>query len=566
MKVKPVSVGLVLALVAILCIPRLAGISLFTTVDEPYWLTAGSDFYYALGQRAFASTVYDYHPAVTTMWIVAAAMLVYFPQYRGLGQGYFDVYKDSLERFLLANNHTPLGLLTTARVMQACVILALLILAFWLLRRLLGGAAAATATLMISFDPFYLGHSRLLNHEAMLSLLVLVSLLAFLAHLFSVRGLGSVVLSGAAAGFAQLTKSSSVVIIAVVPVLALADATLMRQISWGPRLRRVLATLGVWSLTLLLVYVMFWPGMWVAPGKMLSEVFGNALSYAFEGTRLSVAGVVEPKAFQPNFADVVYYVQSVLWRTTPIVWFGALLGLGALVLADWKRRVVLIVVMTVGGLFILLFGLASGRNSAHYVLTSYVALDVLAGAGLAEAARLLGSRLHDGRGEWLPAAILCAAVLIQAGSGLRFFPYYYTYYSPIMEAMEPGRQNSNAGYGEGLELAAGYLNAKPEAQHGTATVFYGRGCFSYFYAGKTEPLKPVYADAENVPQLLQILHQSDYLVIYYVLEKGRDSPANVLRALSGASPETTIRINDIEYIRIYRVDSLPADFYASLNP
>jgi hypothetical protein len=227
---------------------------------------------------------------------------------------------------------------------------------------------------------------------------------------------------------------------------------------------------------------------------------------------------------------------------------------------------VLIVVLSVGGLFILLFGLASGRNSAHYVLTSYVALDVLAGAGLGEGARWLGGRLQAGRGKWMPAAVLAAAVLAQAGSGLRFFPYYYTYYSPIMEALQPGRQNSNAGYGEGLELAAGYLNAKPEAQHSTATVFYGRGCFSFFYAGKTEPLKPVYADAENVPQLQQILHESDYVVIYYVLEKGRDSPANVMRALSGASPETTIRLNDIEYIRIYRVDQLAADFYSSLNP
>ena len=102
------------SLIAVIALPRLIGIDRFATIDEPYWLTAGSDFYYALGQRAFANTFYDYHPAVTTMWIITAAMLVYFPQYRGFGQGYFDVYKDSLERFLLSHGHTPLGLLTTA--------------------------------------------------------------------------------------------------------------------------------------------------------------------------------------------------------------------------------------------------------------------------------------------------------------------------------------------------------------------------------------------------------------------------------------------------------------------
>ena len=92
------SPAIILGLIALTLVPRLIGIDRFATVDEPYWLTAGSDFYYALGQREFAKTVYDYHPAVTTMWIVAAAMLIYFPQYRGLGQGYFDVYKDSLEQ------------------------------------------------------------------------------------------------------------------------------------------------------------------------------------------------------------------------------------------------------------------------------------------------------------------------------------------------------------------------------------------------------------------------------------------------------------------------------------
>ena len=85
--------------------------------------------------------------------------MAYFPQYRGLGQGYFDVYKNSLERFLLAHGHTPLGLMTAGRVVQTVVIVFLLLVVFWLLRRLLGNAVAWTGILLISFDPFFLGHS-----------------------------------------------------------------------------------------------------------------------------------------------------------------------------------------------------------------------------------------------------------------------------------------------------------------------------------------------------------------------------------------------------------------------
>ena len=172
------STPIILAMIALTLVPRLIGIDLFATVDEPYWLTAGSDFYYALGQREFAKTVYDYHPAVTTMWIVTTGMLLYFPQYRGLGQGYFDVYKDSLEQFLLAHGRTPLGLLATARVVQVVVIALLLVLVYVLLRRLLDERTAVVAILLLSFDPFFLGHSRLLNHEALMTVLALVSLLS----------------------------------------------------------------------------------------------------------------------------------------------------------------------------------------------------------------------------------------------------------------------------------------------------------------------------------------------------------------------------------------------------
>jgi hypothetical protein len=419
---------------------------------------------------------------------------------------------------------------------------------------------------MISLDPFVLGHSRLLNHEAMLSLFVLISLLALLMHVLSEHKWSHLLISGAAAGLAQLTKSSSAVIVPVVVLLLLLDLRQQRADRWRSRVRRFAASLGAWLGMVIVVYVAFWPGMWVAPAKMLSEVFGNALSYAFTGSRLSVAGGTSAAPFQPHLGELAQWGQSILWRTTPITWLGAILGIGAAVRPGFKTRLVLISVLITGALFVALFGVASGRNSAHYVLTSYVALDVLAAAGLTWGVGWLGKRAPAASREWLPALILGGAVIAQGASGLPFYPYYYTYYSPIMEASEPGRQNSNAGYGEGLELAAEYLKAIPNAHQSTATVFYGRGCFSYFFPGKTEPLKPIYAEAGNVPQLRQVLHESEYLVIYYVLEKGRDSPANVMRALQGATPDKTIWLNDIEYVRIYRVGALPSNFYDQLKP
>ena len=558
--------AIILGLIALALTPRLIGIDKFATVDEPYWLTAGSDFYYALGQRDFAKTVYDYHPAVTTMWIVAAAMLLYFPQYRGLGQGYFDVYKDSLERFLLSHDKTPLGLLATARVLQVLLIVSLLVAVFLLLRRLLDERAALAAALMIALDPFFLGHSRLLNHEGMMTLFVLVSILALIAHLFHDRNRSLLVVSGAAAGLAQLTKSSSVVIVPVAALLFLVAAAWARPTEPKRRLPIIIGDLGIWLVTLGVVYVLVWPGMWVAPGTMLQQVFGNAFSYAFEGARLSAVAVAPSAQFQPRLVDVSLYVQSMLWRTTPVVWLGVLLAAATLARMDLGRRVVVIVLAVVGALFILLFGLAGGRNSAHYVLVSYAAMDILAAAGYVKAAALWVRQPGMGKMRMLPALVAGSAVILQASSALPFFPYYYNYNSPLMEALEAGRQNPNFGYGEGLDLAASYLDQKPAAADSTVMAFYGRGPFSYFYSGRTDPLKTVYADAENVPQLLQNLQRSEYLVIYYALQHGRNSPPNVMRALEHATPERTIWLNGIEYVRIYALDSVPEDFFDRLRP
>jgi 4-amino-4-deoxy-L-arabinose transferase-like glycosyltransferase len=564
-RLSKVTLAVLLGLIALILIPRLIGIDAFATIDEPYWLTAGSNFYYALGQREFANTVYDYHPAVTTMWIVAAAMLLYFPQYRGLGQGYFDVYKDTLEQFLLSHDRTPLGLLVTARVLQVLVICVLLIAVFLLLRRLLDERAAVVGVLMISFDPFFLGHSRLLNHEGMMTLFVLVAVLALTAHLFNRQSWVLLVASGVTAGLAQLTKSSSIVIVPVAGLLFLLAGVRRRSGGSPLRITSTLVDVGVWLATLGAVYILLWPGMWVAPGRMLHEVFGNAFSYAFQGARLSAVSAEPSVEFQPRLLDVVLYVQSMLWRTTPLVWLGLVLAIAVLFFGGPEKRLVMFTVALVGALFIVLFGVASGRNSAHYILTSYAALDVLAAVGYSEIIRRLSGRLL-GVVLPLPGLLAGLAVIAQAVCALLFFPYYYNFYNPIMEALEPGRQNPNFGYGEGLDLAAFYLDQKPAVAESTVMAFYGRGPFSFFYNGITEPLKTVYADAENVPQLQQTLRKSDYLVIYYALQRGRNSPANVMRALQSVAPEKTIWLNGIEYIRIYALQSMPGDFYDRLWP
>src|SRR5689334_11425515 len=181
MKITKTIPAALLILVAL--VPRLVSLNSFVTVDEPFWLSVGANYYYAIGQRELENTVYEYHPAVTTMSLITAAFLVDFPDYRGLGQGYFDVDKEKFDPFLIEHGHDPMQLLYLSRLFQVGLIVLFALVIFFLLCLLIGELRAFLVTALISCAPYFLGHSRVLSHEAMVAFFVLASILALMVYL-----------------------------------------------------------------------------------------------------------------------------------------------------------------------------------------------------------------------------------------------------------------------------------------------------------------------------------------------------------------------------------------------
>ena len=560
--------GLALALLA----PRLPGLDSFATVDEPYWLSMGANFYYALGQREFQNTIYEYQPAVTTMWIVTAALLIYFPEYRGLGQGYLEFEKGLLDPFLLEHGRDPLILLREARLLQVLLIVVLLLLVFYLARRLVGTTPALLAVMITAFDPFFLGHSRLLDHEAMLGVFCLISVLSLLMYLFQDRRLAFLFVSAVSAALAQLTKSSGLALL--VPVGSILLLHLYEARRGGAQWREALAAeakvLGGWLAILAAAYFIFWPGMWVAPGDMLYQVYGNALSYAFRGARLIALddGQIVPLNLDTDPGGLGQVMQGILWHTTPLTWIGVFLGIVWLFTRDLEpgprtTRWLSAALIALAGAFILMFGLAQGRNSPHYTLSSYVGLGMLAGLGWYQALEWLSRRAGGSSAQRALAIGMAAILVLQAGSALRSNPYYFTYENPVLARLAP-RQFPQFAYGEGLELAARYMAALPDAPHLTALVYYSRGSFSYFFPGQTERFKPYYVDEGHEQDLKKALAGADYLVIYYAVQGHLEKYAPLLGALSAVQPEDEIWLNGYKYAIIYRLDSVPPDVYAEM--
>lgn len=568
---KYVEILFYILLTVSLFLPRAAALDSFATLDEPYWLSMGSDFYYALGQREFENTVYEYQPAVTTMWIVTLAMLYYFPQYRGLGQGYLEYEKGLLDPFLLEQGKSPLALFHDARLIQVLLIVGLFLVLYYLLQRLLPKPAAFFAVLLASFDPFFLGMSRLLNHEAMLSLFVMVSVLSMLIYFSQGRKIIFLLLSGVTAGLAQLTKSSAIVILVPVGVILLMQVIERWREGIGKAFWETVKAFLIWLAVLVVTYVIFWPGMWVAPGKMLYEVYGNAFSYTFQGARLKVTENLDTSEFNLD-ADISGFaslVNVILWRTTPLTWIGVLLGCALPFTRNRElvrpNRQLFTLFLVIAAAFIFMFGIAQGRNSPHYLLACYLALNLLAGLGWFKAFKWFADRFTALVGQQLHYAALTLLVIAQAWSALSFYPYYYTYRNPILYAAGWYAEYPQMPYGEGLELAAQYLAALPDAKNSVALAYYARGCFSFFYPGETTRFKPYYVDDGHEAELLREISSADYLVLYDANQGKMERYIELFDALSIVQPIHEIWMNDYKYVTIYEVDDLSQAVFEALG-
>ncbi|MBI5946496.1 MAG: glycosyltransferase family 39 protein [Chloroflexi bacterium] len=555
------------ALIIAFLIPRIPKIDSFVTLDEPSWLSQGANFYYALGQREFQNTVYEYQPAVTTMWIISFAMLAYFPEYRGFGQGYLDYEKGKLDPFMIERGYDPLVLLEYSRLTQVFVLLALFLLLYYLLQRFIPKLSAAFVMLFAAFDPFHLGHSRLLTHEAMVSFFVLISLMALAVYLVQDRKIIYLLISGAAAGFAQLSKSSAIAMLGAVGVLLLMQLFQERGEGLSRGFIKNTKIFLLWLVFLAATYFIFWPGMWVAPGKMLYEVYGNAFSYALQGARLKITEDLNVSRFSlSNMAGVWEMTSVLLYRMTPFTWLGILFGFSLPFTRDRElvrpNRVLFSLLLTNAIAFILLIGMAQGRNSPHYILSSYLSLNLLAGLGWLSFLNWLAARFSSKPLQFQSAGLIMA-LLFQAWGAFSSFPYYFTYRSPILYSA--GNAYPNFPYGEGLELAAQYLAELPGAKDSSVLSYYGRGCFSYYYPGETVGFRPYWIDGAHTKDLLSAIQSADYLVIYNAAQGQSEKYEKYLAILSGAQPLHEVWMDGAKYATIYKVDELPQNIYEALS-
>ena len=557
---KPKLILLLLLILTVTAVPRLIDLDQVVTVDEYYWVRRSANIYYNIFHPDAAATYQIYHPGVLTQYLGGLSLPFSFPAYRTIAPGQLDDMRyQPFHQIVVDAGASELDILVTGRQFMIGAVAVLLLLCFLATRKLVGDWPALAGVLLIALDPYYLGHSRLLQIEGIFSLLLLLSTLLLIIYLRE-KQLRYVLAAAVSAGLACLSKSPGIVMIPYIGLVLLAamytewqqrhnqQAFHWWRMTWQQLVKPMLLAL----LVLVVVYVALWPAMWVKPLEVMDNVYGRSLRYM--GVTDTQESNIQVNAKDETLDEGWGYLQSLLWRTTPVTWLAVLLTLVWLIIQRQPsdRRQTILWLAAFAALFLSMMALSArgGKSAPHYILSVHVALNLLAGIGTAALLQQLRP------GLLIPTIVILAVLQLWSASSQA--PYYYTYYNPLMGTPAQGADQVGMGYGEVLEQAAAYLAAKPDAKNTTVYSWMGHGPFSYFYPG--EVINLPHGDNWGKPKI-KWLSQSDYLVLYFAHQTNRNQPATLIATLRDVEPEHSIWFNGIEYVRIYRTSDLPESLY-----
>lgn len=547
-------------------LPRIWNLSAIITPDERRWVERSVAFFSALLQHDWVNTFQEGHPGVTTMWTGTL----------GLWGKYLQSYLDmSLPDYLAQVTTRPsvsLEYLAPARLPTAILTALGIVVVYLLLRRLFDTLPALLSAMLLALDPFYLAHSRVIHHDALATCFTLIALLAFLGYVWRHQSVLWLILSGVSAGLAFLSKGSALFLIPFMGSILLwaiwADVRQQPK-TWRRALMGRVGVGLVWFAIALIVFIVFWPAMWVEPVATVSSMLDKAIGYAQEAHTKGNYFLGQPVA-DPG---LLFYPLALLFRTTPISLLGFLLFVVQLVL--YARRHGFSSLIDSAGiqvqlsllLYLVIFTLFMGAGSKkfdRYLLPAFPVVDILAGIAIAGAARSIATGTEaktdadSGTAitrQPLPTVawiVVTAVLLMQGLASLPQQPYYLSAYNALVGGPWLAMRIILVGWGEGLEQAAAYLNQQPEVEDMRVSQFYYRD-FATFFKGQGQKLRD---DNPDNPVPWQ---GSDY-VVFYINQVLRQIPDEAtVDYFQAQTPEYSFSRNGIPYVQVYRTPPVVPD-------
>lgn len=564
-----------LALFVLALVPRLLDLGRFLTADEFLWADRSRNFLAGLTNSAYQCTTvvekWEYatglactlrtgHPGVTTMWTGSLGLvLTWLARGRNLPLHDFIVglSTDPLDASLVAPLRLGTVLITSIWVVAV----------FWLVRRLLGGKIALITALLLALSPFHVALSRVLHHDALSTTFMTLAALTALIYWGQNEGRRWLLASGVLGGLAALSKSPALYLLPYIALTGLWFTVAGHHREGAGNLARRLAFRTIpdgllWFAALAITVTVCWPAMWVAPREAIETVI-------FVGSKYATGGHAKGNFFLGEISNdpgALFYPVTWLFRTTPPALVGVASAL-VLGLAAWLRRrnnraadespvatafwrYLPLMLVFVAGYYVLMT--VGEKKQDRYFLPAYPWLDIIAAGGLALLVDNLARRLKPAARPMAGFATLAALVLVINGYLVADnYPYYFTYFNPALGGPAVAVKAVTVGWGEGLDLAADYLNYNLNPTKTRVASWYESTFKPYYYG-------PSISYSKEKGKAL-----AGKYVIFYINQIQRHFPDDILFEYIGArfSPEQVIKLNGINYVWIY--PSLGIDHYVT---
>ncbi|HMN31289.1 MAG TPA: hypothetical protein PKE45_24270, partial [Caldilineaceae bacterium] len=216
---------------------------------------------------------------------------------------------------------------------------------------------------------------------------------------------------------------------------------------------------------------------------------------------------------------------------------------------------------------ILAAGMTLGaKKFDRYLLPAFPALDIIAALGwVAVSGRAQAWRRKvtapaaasplDPASLLRPRPLALALVglfLLHGLLGLLHYPYYLTYFNPLLGGGRTAPQMLMVGWGEGLDETARWLNRQPDADQLRVTAWYADGPFSYFFHGQA--IEPSFSSP--------LFWLDNDFVVLYVNQWQRQLPSpEIVNYFMAQTPVYQVRAGGMELARVYDLRTLtPPDF------
>ena len=368
------------------------------------------------------------------------------------------------------NDAIVAGVIPLAFVVALCIALS-----YVLISRLIDRKVALAAGCLLALDPFYVTYSKVLHVDALLATFMLVSVLYMFNYLSRSRW-RDLILSGSFAGLAFLTKSPGLFLVPFASLAGVAYKLISPgRITGAPEGKRawlheswkLTRALLIWGGIASVTFVALWPAMWVEPFQVLRRI-GERILFHVETTHrnpMFFNGVVTLE--DPG---LLFYLATIAWKSTLVTLpaFCAAVVFGLLRLRRNAHTWFVLLLVAYLLFFTLQMGL-SARKELPYLLPVFPAMDVIAAFGLVWSAAAIGGLRWWRERPWLPGALVVLALALQAGVVLPRHPYYGTHHNVLLGGTQVAQHILPLqDQGEGLDLAARYLNTLPRAQRASA--------------------------------------------------------------------------------------------------